>query len=576
MTGINVLFFSPVLTRTWLIVVCFLMPWFAFAQDAPRTLDAGWQYRWGDSPFDATGTPEWVLENAEQAAWRDIDFPSNPPGRDGQRNVWYRVTLPDGAWRDPVLYIYSVDLIAEVYLDGKRIYHYGTFDQDGQGQFEGWPWHQIDLPAEFSGKPIYFRVYSSYSDIGLWGEVMLMERLDLYQKIVVGSTEQIVIGGLSLLISLVALMFALVQSERRAYLLISLFTLASSIMLLSQSQMKQFVFNAPLVWDHFGATAYFSLPIIMALLFGTWCRGRHMKLITPIWIGHSGFVVFAIGGSVAGLLELSSLYLVFDALLTFSLIVLFTVAFSRFKSVANEVKAVIVTFAVFSLFLLVDMGVAHNVLPWTRMPIAWGLLVFSLAMIVISLRRFALTQQALVELNATLEQKVDDRTKELELLASVDPLTGMTNRRAFYEEAERIFQSSKRYGRNMSVLMLDIDHFKRINDTYGHAVGDQVLVEIASCFRQVCRETDLPARFGGEEFIVLLQEADQDAALKTAERLRQAITAINVVGSENTITASIGVSQLNEETNKLDGLILRADKAMYSAKAKGRNNCQVG
>lgn len=554
----------------------FLAPNLSFAQDAPLTLDSGWQYRWGDSPFTADGVPEWTREGADQDAWNGIDFPSNPPGRDGQRNVWYRTTLPAGEWRDPVLYIYSVDLITEVYLDGAPIYRYGTFDEDGQGRFEGWPWHMIDLPADFAGKTIYFRVYSSYSDIGLWGEVMLMERLDLIRRIVDNSMEQVVVSGLSLLIALMALIFAAVQSARRTYVLIFAFTSASSVMLLSQSQVKQFLVNAPLVWDHMGATAYFVLPVVMALLFGTWCQGRFKRVIDAIWVFHSIFVVAAIGGSIAGFVELSTMYLYFDGLLTLSLLVLFSIAFSQFKTVQSEVRIVIATFAVFSLFLLLDMAVAHNVLPWTRMPIAWGLLLFSMAMIAIALRHFAKTQLALKELNATLEQKVEDRTKDLERLASADPLTGLTNRRAFYEEAERNFHSAKRYGRNMSVLMLDIDHFKDFNDTYGHAVGDEILVAVANCFRHVCRETDLPARFGGEEFIVVLQEADDDAAFKTAERLRKAIASIKLSGADKTITASLGVSHLKADTDSLEALILRADQALYSAKAKGRNNAQIG
>lgn len=119
--------------------------------------------------------------------------------------------------------------------------------------------------------------------------------------------------------------------------------------------------------------------------------------------------------------------------------------------------------------------------------------------------------------------------------------------------------------------MLDIDCFKRFNDSYGHAV----LISVANCIKQVCRETDLPARFGGEEFVILLEEADKTKALITAERLRQSINTIKISNINHTMTASIGVSVLQMDVESLDALLLRADQTMYIAKDKGRNNCQV-
>lgn len=437
-------FFQTKLLSVFLVAFAVLLtPVVSQAQSQAKTLEEGWQYRWGDSPFTADGIPKWTQDGVDSGEWGAIDFPSNPPGRDGQKNVWYRMTLPEDNWRDPVLYVFSIDLIAEVYVDGRRIYHYGTFDENGQGKFEGWPWHMINLPNDFSGKQIYFRVFSTYSDIGLWGEVKLMERLDLMDSVFKSSLENIVVSGLSLLIAFMALIFAIVQSNRQTYLLISLFTFASATMLFSQSQIKQLLFNAPLLWDHISATAYFILPIAMALLFGSWFQGKFRTLISAIWKLHTLFVIGAIGGSVIGVFELSSMYLVFDGLLTISLIVLFLIAFSQFKTVKNEVKVVTGTFAVISLFLLADMGVAHNVLPWTRLPIAWGLLLFSMTMVVISLRHFAMVQNDLKDMNITLEQKVDDRTKELSESESLV--------RAMYSETPVMLHSIDSKGRLLAV-----------------------------------------------------------------------------------------------------------------------------
>ncbi len=114
-----------------IITFMMLFPCLVYAQGAIQNLDSNWQYRWGDSAFSVNGIPEWSADQHSDNEWLNIDFPSNPPNRDGKTNVWYRTTLPDDTiWRDPVIYIYSVDLITEVYIDGHQIYHYGSFDQD--------------------------------------------------------------------------------------------------------------------------------------------------------------------------------------------------------------------------------------------------------------------------------------------------------------------------------------------------------------------------------------------------------------------------------------------------------------
>lgn len=497
-----------------IVTLLMLFPGLVFAQGAILNLDSNWQYRWGDSPVSVDGIPDWSTEGPEQGDWLTIDFPSNPPNRDGKTNVWYRTMLPDnGLWRDPVIYIYSVDLITEVYMDGDQIYRFGSFDQQGQGRFEGWPWHIISLPQDFAGEMIYFRIFSSASDIGLWGEIKLMERIDVFSYIIHKSITDLAVSSLSLVIALLALIFAFIQSNRQTFLLIAFFTFASSVMLFAQSQVKQLLANAPLVWDHIAATAYFILPIAMAMLFDSWYQWKLTKVIKAIWIFHLIFVIAAISSSVTARVELSSMYYLFDMLLLLSLLVLFLITFAQVKQVNNDVKIQLASFAIFSLFLLIDMAVAHNMLPWTRMPIAIGVLLFSITLVAVSLYYFAVVQNELKQLNETLEQKVKDRTEALERLASTDPLTSLMNRRSFYKQAEIIFQKSIRYQRNIAMLMLDIDYFKQFNDNYGHAVGDAVLIAVANRIKHVCRATDLPARLGGEEFIILLEEPDTDEAL---------------------------------------------------------------
>ena len=158
-------------------------------------------------------------------------------------------------------------------------------------------------------------------------------------------------------------------------------------------------------------------------------------------------------------------------------------------------------------------------------------------------------------------------------LAATDPLTGLPNRRFFDESAKLDMDRFLRFGEASSMLMIDLDHFKNINDTFGHAAGDDVLRCVASLGKQVFRSVDLFARWGGEEFVCLLPGTDEWGAILAAEKLRSAIEQLPVISGERSlsVTASIGVSSVTETDRAVDSVLLRADKALYRAKESGRN-----
>jgi diguanylate cyclase (GGDEF)-like protein len=178
---------------------------------------------------------------------------------------------------------------------------------------------------------------------------------------------------------------------------------------------------------------------------------------------------------------------------------------------------------------------------------------------------------ALVLLDVTARKAAEERLAEL---ARTDPLTGVANRRRFFELAERESARATRYERSMSIVLLDVDHFKRVNDTYGHTFGDRVLVEVAARCRSQLRASDVIARYGGEEFVCLLAECDAAAAVQTAERLRGRIelTPVESGGAEAHVTISLGVAHASgPEPVDVAELLERADRALYASKDAGRN-----
>lgn len=200
------------------------------------------------------------------------------------------------------------------------------------------------------------------------------------------------------------------------------------------------------------------------------------------------------------------------------------------------------------------------------------------------LRRIGMAEQKLSAAERDAEQQAV-ATRELSLdverlrrLSETDPLTGLLNRRAFLAAAERQIAYARRYGRNLAVVVADIDHFKQVNDSRGHAVGDTVIRDVAAQLQAAARDTDLVARFGGEEFVMLLMESDITAAVSYAERARLLIqgTRVKAEGqSDVTVTISLGCTVLDVDDRDVQDAIDRADGALYGAKAAGRNRVRV-
>jgi diguanylate cyclase (GGDEF)-like protein/PAS domain S-box-containing protein len=162
---------------------------------------------------------------------------------------------------------------------------------------------------------------------------------------------------------------------------------------------------------------------------------------------------------------------------------------------------------------------------------------------------------------------------ELQYQATTDALTQLLNRRAWFDYAERAVAAAQRSQRPLGVILLDADHFKQINDSYGHDVGDLVLQAIAACCRQSVRINDVVGRYGGEEFVILLPDTDAPAAWNIAERIRGVVEAERIFTPEATLSATVSLGVATAQGRKIDlsALLTQADRALYSAKQDGRN-----
>ena len=185
---------------------------------------------------------------------------------------------------------------------------------------------------------------------------------------------------------------------------------------------------------------------------------------------------------------------------------------------------------------------------------------------------------------AILQAELSRKNAELEILyaevqrqAETDALTGLLNRRGFFIRAERDFLRARRYGQGFAIIMIDIDHFKGINDQWGHIVGDQALAGLGALLRKEMRETDLLARYGGEEFVLLAIGGEASQFRQAGERLRQSVekAEIETDAGRLQLTISLGVASYEDDSHSLDEVVKEADQALYEAKRLGRNRTET-
>ncbi|MCX8021562.1 MAG: GGDEF domain-containing protein [Syntrophorhabdaceae bacterium] len=199
-----------------------------------------------------------------------------------------------------------------------------------------------------------------------------------------------------------------------------------------------------------------------------------------------------------------------------------------------------------------------------------------------------LTHNELVLTLSKLNDEVVDLTRQLEKkniqlkealntvkrIMNKDHLTGILNRRAFEKALKREISFAIRHKLPLSLVIVDIDHFKKINDTYGHETGDLVLKRFAKTLEKYIREEDILGRIGGEEFVLLLPNTDVKHALYASERIRQKVERLKISGIKGNITASFGITELSP-SDDMKSLLKRADDALYEAKRNGRNRCEI-
>ena len=590
------------LLSLFLFTLCFAMasPVFAAPSSAPIT-ESGFT----DILLDDSGllTINEVSSPRYADAFRPLSKEDFNPGYT-KSTFWFRITPPEGEWLLEVTYPHldSVNLYVPRADGGFRVssagdklpfaarelsYHNPLFKMMQHGQRE----YFLEIRASGSAQ-VYFRLWNLEE----------FEGYKVQHRFIIG----LFFGGMSVM----ALynFFLFFATRDRAYLYYITYICAY---LLFQSSMSGFSYQY--LWPESPFWTNKAIPLLLGVAVASAIQFSRHFLQT--WVTLPLFDKAMKGVMVAGLLCAPLVFVIpyiqaaiFANIVAFALVLVvvpaaYVMLFKKYKAARFFVVAwTTFLIGIFAYALMLAGIFPQNVFTVHAMPtgsfVEVILLSFALADRINALRQEKQLQQVefntkLQQLNQELESKVIQRTQELELakvememvnlelarknmkleeMASHDVLTGLLNRRSFWEQAEFMLADGKRNDYPLSVVMLDLDNFKQINDQYGHQTGDEVLCAISRILVELSRMSDRAARYGGDEFVLLLPHTDQEAARQRAERLIATIDAKDFgAPTEPALSASVGIASTVEDGWDLDELVRIADQRLYKAKSRNGN-----
>ena len=261
----------------------------------------GWFYHWGDLP-KSVQSGQWDFEGSD---WRPNGSPWAIPGRQNEQIVWLKINLPAKSWYDPHLFISSVDLTLQVFLANKQIYQFGQIDDAGNSRFEGWPWHIVRLPADYSQHTLYFRIFSDYSDIGLSGEVAVGERFDLLSDVYQRGFTGLLFILVLVIVGIISTIMGAIKKDGYVAISTGFLSFDLALMMFAENEMSQLVWFDPLSWRYIAAVSYFLVPVFLAIVMRSWDKAT--STISG-WVLATGIIFVA---SVALLSAFSSFNFVY-------------------------------------------------------------------------------------------------------------------------------------------------------------------------------------------------------------------------------------------------------------------------
>lgn len=533
----------------------------------------GWEYSWGQASLIEKGQwQKWNLELGHLEKKKDYKY------------LWLRLKLPEGDWDNPIIYLDGILANSlEVYLERVPIYHSEEVDSALGNQ----ELRKIIIPLaeNWAGKDLFLRLeVGSNQFVGLYGTTLLGLNKSILQKIIRTELDYLILGFFFLILTLVILLATLFVKEARykkALFALLFFAFCTGIWNIAEyDNIDLVIFYSPL-WVYLCALGVLLAPAAGLYFYEQIFGAGPKQIIRRLWQFHLFYalpylVLVAIDIQVANPYTYRILSLIYSweifRILFFldSLVILGSVLTNRFTTDPLEARIFACGVAILSFSLIYkDLALVN-----------WGIFFCMISFILILSYRFINFHEYLEQMVATKTQELrgalislEEQNKAFAYQLTIDPLTKIYNKLKFNQCLEDEIAKSRGEKTKLSVIMFDIDYFKRINDTFGHLAGDHVLISLAKLVQENLADKYVFARWGGEEFVILAPGDDLKAARQLAERLRVMLE-LHCFTEIGQVTCSFGVSELLENDTP-NSLIKRVDDALYLAKNNSRNQVKA-
>ena len=533
-----------------------------------ETAELSWEY-WETNTADSNEHAAKTVPAfpKEEGHWRRFNPQFGVAVPEGTRYVWVRVYIPPDTGVDESLFFTTTDQALQIFLDGVSIYRYGDLN-DQHGSY-GRKWHLVDLPAWAIGRHLIMQIHSdNIWVLGQFDRVRLDRGAHQIEDVFVYDFPYVSgITALLVFILLLGVYFFAETDLRDLYLRIIVVLFVFFVWMFSASSVVLLWFDWPVLWLDVELVFSYLIPLSANLLIYRVIDERYQKNVLQTSFAYGIILLLAV------LLELSGqngLYLMrfffYPTLLVCGLMTgrwLWTC-----HTAGNQrCRSLLIAFGTLTGLAVIDgMALQYRLFAWHTYYVPFGIYTIAFFIVQLILERAA-HERYLTELSASLENEVSVVTKRME----VDPLTGVFNRNKFPTATRDFMRISLEIKEPLAVIMLDIDHFKHINDTYGHDVGDEVLVGFAQTISGFLDRRHILIRWGGEEFILLCLHYDGAEAEAFANTIREAVAAAQIHPSDR-VTCSGGVAiWYGTEADTAERVLKRADTALYQSKQNGRN-----
>lgn len=557
-----------------------IMPWLlmlaclcCFKTADAAVWQSDWLYRQGMVPkdYEKLTNDGWLPEpGGEHEGWQTFAYPGRPPLGDDVHWVTISRTLSPAEYRNNTLTFSTANESVRLWLGSRLIYEYGNFRDTACG--DGCRWHSVVLPEFYSPTQLTFEVYSNAPhQLGYLEGVGLTTEMEASKALFWHDIPQLMAIPVCVLLMVIMLIYHHFKPEksRSLYFAIVGFLAVFTLWLISTNNFCAFVLDAPVLgWYALGVLNYL-LPISANLIVYEVLKEEPKARMDLVIGAEILLFVVAMTGELLGFHLMNRLMAVFYPLLAVSEILAGYWLWRKAAKGDAKAKALFWSVIAFTSCGVVD-GLARqfHLMSWQGFMTPFAIVVFCYFIFVIIGRHLAHERQ-MAERQADLEYEAALAAERAER----DPLTGCYNRQRLDELAMECLTSSCQEQQPMSVLLLDIDHFKRINDEYGHVTGDQVLLDFTSTVREALDRSKPFIRWGGEEFLVFCPKLGLEEALDFAEKLRGLVSSSKQGGVD--ITCSIGVAVWHGRVDSFQALFKRVDQALYTAKEAGRNCVRI-